>query len=214
MKPLYCMCTCRNPACCFRFPAEEADPRGRTCPLCGAPTARQPFPRVFHARGPDPSPNGHNVHLVLDNLRSSYNVGSLLRTADGAGAAHVHLCGITPRPDHPGVVKTALGAQEHIAWTWHANGLALIREMGARGRRVWALETRPDAPSLFTLEPPAGPIALVIGNERAGVDPDILAACDQVAALPMAGGKRSLNAASAGAVAAYWLCWASCPAHS
>ncbi|RME53493.1 MAG: TrmH family RNA methyltransferase [Caldilineae bacterium] len=207
MTPRYCMCTCRSPACRFRFPAEEADPRGQTCPLCGAPTDRQPFPVTSRTRAVAPSRRGDNVHLVLDNLRSSYNVGSLLRTADGAGVAHVHLCGITPRPDHPGVAKTALGAQENTPWTWHPNGLTLIQAMQAGGRRVWALEAQPDAPSLFTLEPPTGPMALVIGNERAGVDPGILEACDQVAALPMAGGKRSLNAASAGAIAIYWLCW-------
>lgn len=210
MTPTYWMCECTDPACGFRFPAPGDDERGRTCPLCGAPTCWEAFPGPSRA----PSP-GHglraDVHLVLDNLRSSYNVGSLFRTADGAGVTHLYPCGITPRPGHPGVAKTALGAQQSVSWSWHSNGLALVHELRAAGRAVWALETHPDARSLFAMPTPGEAVALVIGNELAGVDPAILEASHQIVALPMAGKKSSLNAASAGAIAAYWLCLGEAP---
>jgi 23S rRNA (guanosine2251-2'-O)-methyltransferase len=149
-----------------------------------------------------------HVEALLDNIRSIYNVGSMLRTADGAGLRHLHLCGITPPPDHPKIAKTALGAEQAVGWTRYANGLETAVSLQQRGYQLWALEGAPDAqPLLATAVPPHAPILLIVGNELAGVDPGILAVCDKVLYIPMQGLKHSLNVASAFAVAAYHLLW-------
>lgn len=145
--------------------------------------------------------------ILLDNIRSTYNVGSILRTADGAGVRYLHLCGITPTPDNPKVAKTALGAEQSVRWTHHRNGVTAARMLRAQGSQLWALEIAPCAVSLFdaVADLPPVPLVLVVGNERIGVDPGILALCEQVVALPMAGVKHSLNVATAFGIAVYTL---------
>jgi len=197
---------CGQPACGLRFPAPFGSPAAKTCPRCGAsvreagrypPPLRQPPTRqpVLH------------LEVLLDNLRSAWNVGSIFRIADGAGARRLHLCGITPPGDHPRVPKTALGAQNAVEWTAHPNGLETARALRGRGFRLWALETTPQAVPLFDLLPAAAepPLALVLGNELSGVDPGILALCERHVYLPMQGVKASLNVATAFGAAAYAL---------
>jgi tRNA G18 (ribose-2'-O)-methylase SpoU len=147
-----------------------------------------------------------SLHLFLDNLRSTYNVGSLFRTADGVGVEQIHLCGITPTPGHPKVAKTALGAETRVGWRYYRNALQAAAELKAAGVQLWALEIHPQARSLFEMRPLQDhALALIIGNEVAGIDPGLLAASDQIVQLPMLGHKRSLNVASAGAIALYQL---------
>ena len=148
------------------------------------------------------------VRAVLDNVRSTFNVGSIFRTADGVGVWHLDLCGITPTPAHPKVAKTALGAQDSVAWRYHRNGLECVLALKQQGVRLVALESS-GARSLFA--PAESPvcaatddIALIVGNEVCGVDPGILAISDEVIAVPMLGIKQSLNVAIAFGVAVYW----------
>ena len=150
-------------------------------------------------------PHGPTVEALLDNIRSVYNVGSIFRTADGAGLRHLHLCGITPPPDHPKTAKTALGAERAVAWTQYRNGLDTAVSLQSRGCQLWAIEDSPLADSLFAAPvlPDDPPIVLIVGNEIAGIDPEILARCDRVLHIPMQGQKKSLNVASAFAIAAY-----------
>jgi tRNA G18 (ribose-2'-O)-methylase SpoU len=145
--------------------------------------------------------------VVLDNLRSAYNVGSIVRTADGAGIDHLYLCGITPTLDHPKVAKTALGAEATVESSYHPNALTLVSDLQSRGIYLAALESRPGAVSLFdpVLRIPTSPAVLVVGNELVGVDPAIEELCDLVVALPMMGTKRSLNVVVAFGIASYWL---------
>jgi tRNA G18 (ribose-2'-O)-methylase SpoU len=160
------------------------------------------------------------VELLVDNLRSALNVGSILRTADGAGVDHVHLCGITPTPRHPKVAKTALGAQETVPWTQRPNGLLAAEALRARGVTLIGLEAAAGARSLFDRSlfdrslfdrslfdgtPPDGPLALVVGSEITGIDPAILERCARVFFLPMLGVKESLNVAVALGIALYHL---------
>jgi tRNA G18 (ribose-2'-O)-methylase SpoU len=162
----------------------------------------QPAPRArFGANAAYP------LQLLLDNWRSLFNVGAVLRSADGAGVAHVHLCGITPTPDHRRLAKTALGAERTVAWSYAANGVTRAEELKRTGCCLWVLEGGPAARNLFgcRLPPREQGIALVAGNETCGVDPGIVALADQVVALPMAGAKESLNVAVALSVAVYWL---------
>lgn len=141
--------------------------------------------------------------VVLDNLRSAWNVGAVFRTAEAAGFQHIHLCGITPTPPHPGIAKTALGAEQALLWSYHPNVLELVHHLRNQGWQLWALETsgQPWTPG----EPaPDHPLVLVIGNERTGVHPWVLQACHRVVSIPMRGRKRSLNVAVAFGVVAFW----------
>jgi tRNA G18 (ribose-2'-O)-methylase SpoU len=140
--------------------------------------------------------------VVVDNVRSLFNVGSIFRSADGAGIHHLHLCGITPTPANPKLAKTALGAEHAVSWTYHRNSLDCAEQLRAAGYLLWALEEHAAATSIFTVPLPMVPVALVIGNEVTGVDPALLACCSTVVALPMQGIKRSLNVATAFGAAA------------
>ncbi len=144
---------------------------------------------------------------MLDNIRSTYNVGSIFRAADGAGLRHLHLCGITPTPENPKVAKTALGAEKSVSWDYHRNSIIAAQELKEHGFRVICLEASPRARSIFDLDPSINehPILLVAGNEITGVDPDLLAISDQVVWIPMQGQKESLNVALAFGIAAYTL---------
>jgi len=143
--------------------------------------------------------------VLVDNVRSTFNVGSIFRSADGAGVSHLYLCGITPTPAHPKLAKTALGAEQTVPWTHYKNSLECVQLLAAAGYQLWALEAMATAVSIFTAPLPAAPLALVIGNEVAGVDPGLLAHCTQIVALPMYGAKRSLNVATAFGAAAVLL---------
>ena len=151
-------------------------------------------------------PTGLNEAL-LDNIRSVYNVGNILRSADGVGIRHVHLCGITPTPSNRKLAKTSLGAEHTVAWSYHRNGLAAALSLRESGLRLWALEGGSRSESLFEaigdLRGP--PIVLVVGSEISGVDPGILAQCERVLCLPMQGVKTTLNVAVAFGIAVYFL---------
>jgi 23S rRNA (guanosine2251-2'-O)-methyltransferase len=200
---------CRDETCRFRVPAPAAS-APLACPRCGGPTAStgQLYP-VRHSPGAQPAP-ASRVEAILDNIRSVYNVGAMLRTADGAGLSHLYLCGITATPDHPRVAKTALGAEAAVPWSAHPNSLDVADELKGRGYALWGLESGERAEPLFGAGPaPQGtPLALVVGNELAGIDPALLARCDRVLTIPMAGVKGSLNAAVAFGIAAYYLRYA------
>jgi tRNA G18 (ribose-2'-O)-methylase SpoU len=150
--------------------------------------------------------------VLLDNIRSAWNVGSMLRSADGAGVRRVHLCGISPTPDNPKTFKTALGAETAVYWSYHPNSLNAANALKSQGLRLWALEGGPGATSIFqavrTLD--SRPIALVVGNEVSGIDPELLSSCEQVVSIPMAGYKRSLNVAIAFGIAVYILRFSPC----
>ncbi len=149
-----------------------------------------------------------NVEVLLDNIRSAWNVGSILRAADGAGVRHLHLCGISPHPDHPKVAKTALGAELSVPWSCHADGLEFCRRAKREGFHLWALEGGQRAKSLFSLPPRAdSPLLLIVGNEITGIDPQLLEECEEVVCLPMSGEKGSLNVSVAFGIAIYQLCY-------
>jgi len=199
---------CTRAECRFRFPVTPEDRIGHACPMCGGPVQvliEQPLsPETDQAKPPAPA---RALSILLDNVRSTFNVGSIFRTADGAGVTHIYLCGITPTPRHPKLLKTALGAEQAIAWSQHNNALDLACHLQAQGATLLALEDGPTAQSLFTdaLSAHAGPIVLIVGNEITGVDPGLLAICDRVLAIPMWGVKRSLNVATAFGIAIYEL---------
>ena len=146
------------------------------------------------------------LELLLDNVRSVFNVGSIFRSCDGAGVQGLYLCGITPTPAHKAMDKTALGAQASVRWTQHANARHLASELVDAGKTLWALEYCMTSVDLFTAAPDRpDDLVLVLGNEVAGVDPGVLELCSQALHIPMRGAKNSLNVATAMGVAAYAL---------
>jgi len=199
---------CLRDSCRFRFPVRAQNDGDVRCPRCGAITQMVEPVYQFSAPEIDPRTQGVEIEVILDNIRSTYNVGAMFRTADGAGLRHLHLCGMTPTPRNPRITKTALGAESSVPWSQTPDACALAVEMKANGFQLWALESSPLAMSIFDALPQlaeTAPLALVVGNEVTGVDPGILAKCDQVIAIPMQGVKRSLNVAIAFGIAAYIL---------
>lgn len=202
----YAMRQCNNPACRFRFPAADNDKRGAHCPHCHAETETISYPSQPSTHVlPAPIESSFHLEVLLDNIRSVYNVGAMLRTADGVGAAHVHLCGITAPPTHPKIMKTALGAESQLPWTQWRNGVETAVSLQKQNYQLWALEATPNAESLYTavLTNPKQPVLFIAGNEKVGVDPGILERCDRVFSLPMHGHKESLNVSVAFGIALY-----------
>ncbi|MEM6328318.1 MAG: TrmH family RNA methyltransferase [Bacteroidota bacterium] len=147
----------------------------------------------------------HPLVVVVPSVRSAYNVGSIFRTADSAGLRHVYLCGFTPTPEHRGVAKTALGAQDAVPWSQEADVLPLLARLKGAGYAVAALEITPEAVAPEAITEAEVPLALVLGNEVHGVAPEVLEASDCHLALPQYGTKASLNVSVAFGVAAYAL---------
>ena len=150
-------------------------------------------------------PGSTNLAVLLDNIRSAWNVGSILRSADGFAFGHAYLCGITPTPDHEAVTKTSLGAEESVAWSYHKDAVKLVTGLKKEGWRAWALEedVRANSLQLLSGQPQDQPVVLILGSEVTGVDPGLLELCDEIFFIPMRGEKKSFNVAMAFAVAAY-----------
>lgn len=183
-----------------------AETRTALCPRCRGPVAV--VAQALHQSPPPNNDASSGLVLVglLDNIRSIHNVGSMFRTADGAGVAHLHLAGITATPEHPKLAKAALGAHENVSWSYRPNAVDLAGELRAQGFHLWALERLPaSSPIAEAVNERPERVALVVGNERAGVDPAVLALCDGTLTLPMTGRKTSLNAAVAFGIAIYTL---------
>ncbi len=144
------------------------------------------------------------VRLLLDNVRSMYNVGAFFRTADGAGIQRLLLSGITARPPKKEITKTALGAERRVLWEAvddPANAIGCLR---AEGYEIAALETSVRACDLFDWQP-RFPVCILFGHEVEGINRSLLELCDTHVRIPMLGVKHSLNVANAGAVVIYEL---------
>lgn len=200
----YYIYQCLKPSCRFRFPGNQTDSADRVCPKCGSPMQKiswlPPASQEFTNNR-----NEQHIEILLDNIRSVFNVGSIFRTADGAGVDHIHLCGITPAPDHPKIQKTALGAQLVLPWTQHWNSLEVIEHKKREGYQIWCLEGGQGSVPIFAplQQLNALPLLLVLGSETTGIDPDLRKQCDYLVNLPMLGIKESLNVATAFGIAVY-----------
>ena len=202
-------CQCTNPECRLRMPIDPQIHQGDFCPRCGALLERIFSEEENCAVSDRFFPRKYPIEVILDNIRSAYNVGAIFRIADGAGIKHLYLCGITPNPkDHPAIRKTALGAEDQVDWSYHPNAVDVAYFLREEGCHLLAMERKPESMmigkySTKTLQ--EQPIGLILGNERAGVDPGLIDLCETVIALPMVGKKASLNVAVAFGIAAYWL---------
>ena len=147
-------------------------------------------------------------YLILDNIRSQYNVGAIFRTADAAGVAKLFLVGYTPAPIDrfgrpvPELEKTSLGATKSVLWESVVDTLTLVKRLQAEGVTVVAVELTPTSVSLYDFVVPQN-VAYIMGNEIEGVSPEVLAAVDVVVEIPMAGIKESLNVSVATGIILY-----------
>lgn len=156
------------------------------------------------------------IVLIAHNLRSSHNAGSLLRTAEGLGVEHVYLTGYTPYPvavedkrlPHVAIKidkqiqKTALGAQHSQAWTQSDDIETVFAALKNDGFTLYALEQSEKSVPLPELTVPSQ-VALVVGREVEGIEPSVLAICDEILEIPMFGKKESFNVVQAAAMALY-----------
>ncbi len=133
------------------------------------------------------------VMVVLDNIRSMHNVGSVFRTADAFLAEGICLCGYTPQPPHRDIHKTALGATESVDWIYFATTKEAVLALKERGYQLFAIEQAEGSISLERFTYSAQKIAIIFGNEVEGVNEEVLALCDGCIEIPQQGMKHSLN---------------------
>lgn len=132
--------------------------------------------------------------VVLDNVRSMHNVGSVFRTADAFLVSGIRLCGYTPRPPHRDIQKTALGATETVSWQYAEKATDAVRKLKDEGYRIFAVEQVENSVPLqeFSYEKEEK-LAVIFGNEVTGVDAEVLTLCDGYIEIPQFGMKHSLN---------------------
>lgn len=206
--PSFVILQCSDRSCRFRFPKIDVQPNLIDCPRCGMPAHIVVAPYSSHPpRIASIDTNSYQLHGIFDNVRSAYNVGSMIRTASAAGARHLYMCGITPTPAQLKVSKTSLGAEKNISWSHHNNSVDLVTRLQAEGHSIIAVEPSAQSHWLTDFSPTKHTklLTIIVGNEISGVDPALLELCDQVLALPMLGEKTSLNVTVAFGIAAYYL---------
>ena len=197
---------CQNPECGLRYPLTEGHPFGERCPLCLGETVIVLRKEIEGESNEERErKDRRELAVLVDNVRSAWNVGSILRTADGFGFGHAFLCGITPTPEQAEVRKTALGAEQFVTWSQHKDAVKLVDRLKEEGWRVWALEFAEGALPIRGVEGDERKTVLIVGSEVTGVDPGLLALADQIVYLPMHGQKRSFNVAVAFGAAAFAL---------
>jgi rRNA methylases len=138
--------------------------------------------------------------IVLDNVRSLHNVGSVFRTSDAFLIEAVYLCGITATPPHSEIHKTALGAENTVEWEYFENTLDAVQKLKEKGYLIFGIEQAENSRMLDELKLPQGKYAVILGNEVKGVDQNVLDQCDQCIEIPQFGTKHSLNVSVAAGI--------------
>jgi tRNA G18 (ribose-2'-O)-methylase SpoU len=222
-------------SCGLRYPLMEGHAFGTRCPACmgatrvilsrelagghepGHSLGKAKRAQSFLKKAEKKEERSKRFAVLLDNIRSAWNVGSILRSADGFGFTQALLCGITPTPDNEAVTKTSLGAEDSVPWSYHKDAVKFVKSLKGEGWKVWALEEDQQAISIEGASTSIGLDAarstsgsvpgavLIVGNEVTGVDPGLMELCDHILYIPMRGEKKSFNVAIAFGIAAYAL---------
>jgi 23S rRNA (guanosine2251-2'-O)-methyltransferase len=198
---------CQNIECRLRFPTNISIDHFEKCLLCGSSVVAVGAP--FTNQKPKPivtQPSFTKFHLLLDNLRSTLNVGSIFRTANCAAIDHIFCCGTTPTPLHSKFSKSGLTSEETVSWSYHRNALEIIHDQKDKGFRICSLEVTCQSTSIFNqshVHKSEKDVLLVVGNEISGIDPGILDLSDSIVYIPMLGTKTSLNVSIAAAIGVY-----------
>lgn len=159
-----------------------------------------------------------DIRIIAHDIRSTHNIGSLIRTADALGIGKIYFTGYTPYPAHSNdsripheaakidrqINKTALGAQHSVALECHADITELIAELKMKGYEICALEQSKNSQSLISYKP-APKLAVLLGREVEGIEPGLLKIADRILEIPMLGKKESLNVVQAAAITLYHL---------
>jgi tRNA G18 (ribose-2'-O)-methylase SpoU len=135
----------------------------------------------------------NKIIVVLDNIRSMHNVGSVFRTTDAFLVEAIFLCGYTPQPPHRDINKTALGATETVDWIYYPKTMDAVEELKSKGYKVFGIEQTEGSISLEKFAATDEKLAIVFGNEVEGVDADVLKLCNGSIEIPQLGMKHSLN---------------------
>lgn len=136
------------------------------------------------------------IYTILENVRSLYNVGAILRSSDGAGVKKVWLCGITPRPPATEISKTALGAEKFVEWEYEEEAADVIARLKKKGVQIVGVEIAKGARNFWETSFDF-PVCFVFGHEVEGVSSEVLGMCDKKIFIPMYGKKESLNVEAA-----------------
>lgn len=198
-------------SCGLRYPITEGNSFGIRCPHCLGETQivlKKQFHTEAIAKNTHKDDQKKMLAVLVDNIRSAWNVGSILRSADGFGFSHAYLCGITPTPENEAVAKTSLGAEDFVTWSHHNDAVKLVKGLKKEGWIIIALEEHERAVSIrrsakFSVT--ENNILVVIGSEVTGVDPELLDLADEIFYIPMHGQKKSFNVAVAFGVAGFAL---------
>lgn len=148
------------------------------------------------------------LSVLVEDVRSLWNIGSLFRTADGAGFERIFLTGICGTPPRKEIEKVSLGAENTVSWKYELNPLVALKQLSQSGVFILGLEVTEDSLLLtdaIKSDELKVPLCLVLGNEVSGLSPQVINACDRICHLPMKGMKESLNVAVAFGIAAYML---------
>ena len=145
------------------------------------------------------------ISILLDDIRSAHNVGSIIRTADAIGAHSVILTGFTPLASHRGVLKTALGAQDVVPWSYASDPVEAAGQLKAEGFTLLALEQTDSPTQIMSLSPSIFPVCIMVGNEVNGLKDDLIHLADHAVEIPQYGIKQSLNVSVATGIAIYRL---------
>ena len=137
------------------------------------------------------------VYVVLNSIRSTYNVGSIFRTSDGAMIEKLYLCGYTPHPPKKEILKTALGSTESVSWEYVKDPREIVLKLKSEGVRICALELTSRSRPYYEVTPGDFPLCVLIGNEITGVSQELIDLCDFSIEIPQYGIKQSLNVAVA-----------------
>ena len=141
------------------------------------------------------------IVIILDNIRSQNNIGSIFRTSDAFLIQEIHLCGITATPPHREIHKTALGATDSVTWKYYADGVDSVRELKMNGFTLYAVEQTTQSVDLGQISiTSSSKIALVFGNEVEGINEGVLKLVDDCIEIPQFGTKHSLNVSVAAGI--------------
>lgn len=157
---------------------------------------------ILEARKKNQSTGRTPIYFLLNDIRSLYNVGAIFRIADGIRAEKIYLCGITGRPPSRMIAKTALGAESSVPWEYHKDAYEIAGILKKNSVQLIALE-HTDSSVLYSDAKPEAPVCLIIGNEVAGIDENLISISDLAVEIPMMGEKNSLNASVAAGILAY-----------
>ncbi len=197
-------------SCGLRYPITEGNSFGIRCPHCLGETQivlKKQFHKEAVAKNIHEDDQKKMLAVLVDNIRSAWNVGSILRSADGFGFSHAYLCGITPTPENEAVAKTSLGAEDFVTWSHHNDAVKLVKGLKKEGWIIIALEEHERAVSIRSakLSTSESSILVIAGSEVTGVDPELLDLADEIFYIPMHGQKKSFNVAVAFGVAGFAL---------